>query len=293
MSAADEQGGQIKVAAGKGKTMLSRGSEWRRWEPHIHAPGTVMNNQLRRIDPRFAPPAGAVFTDRNKIVKTEAKSVGVPAVLLFRGRLALITLLLWAAFLVGYIRPSIFVTWVPTLGEGLGVAPSFAAIALSIGGVGLTVASLLIMPLLRRFGFIAIALWTVIAVPPLVVLGLTHVSNLEFVVLFVIVGFAGGGSQGGTSAMVGQLYPDECRGTGVSWALMMSRVGAVLGPIIAGVLLSRGVTVRELFLLMAVPVVLFIVCAFVLGLAHRRLLRAGDTRPMLPTMGEVRDAAKI
>lgn len=25
--------------------MLSQGSEWRRWEPHIHAPGTVMNNQ--------------------------------------------------------------------------------------------------------------------------------------------------------------------------------------------------------------------------------------------------------
>jgi hypothetical protein len=28
-----------------GKDMLSKGSEWRRWEPHIHAPGTVMNNQ--------------------------------------------------------------------------------------------------------------------------------------------------------------------------------------------------------------------------------------------------------
>ncbi|MGO9769345.1 MAG: hypothetical protein ACLPSW_07275, partial [Roseiarcus sp.] len=26
--------------------MLSRGSEWRRWEPHIHAPGTVMNDQF-------------------------------------------------------------------------------------------------------------------------------------------------------------------------------------------------------------------------------------------------------
>ena len=26
--------------------MLSRGSEWRRWEPDIHAPGTVMNNQF-------------------------------------------------------------------------------------------------------------------------------------------------------------------------------------------------------------------------------------------------------
>lgn len=26
--------------------MLNRGSEWRRWEPHIHAPGTVMSNQF-------------------------------------------------------------------------------------------------------------------------------------------------------------------------------------------------------------------------------------------------------
>jgi AAA domain, putative AbiEii toxin, Type IV TA system len=26
---------------------LNRGSEWRRWEPHIHAPGTVMNNQFK------------------------------------------------------------------------------------------------------------------------------------------------------------------------------------------------------------------------------------------------------
>jgi len=25
---------------------LNRGSEWRRWEPHIHAPGTAMNNQF-------------------------------------------------------------------------------------------------------------------------------------------------------------------------------------------------------------------------------------------------------
>lgn len=26
--------------------MLNRGSEWCRWEPHIHAPGTLMNNQF-------------------------------------------------------------------------------------------------------------------------------------------------------------------------------------------------------------------------------------------------------
>ena len=29
-----------------GRATLNRGSEWRRWEPHIHAPGTTMNNQF-------------------------------------------------------------------------------------------------------------------------------------------------------------------------------------------------------------------------------------------------------
>lgn len=31
--------------------MLSRGSQWRRWEPHIHAPGTILNNQFGGGDP--------------------------------------------------------------------------------------------------------------------------------------------------------------------------------------------------------------------------------------------------
>lgn len=31
--------------------MLNRGSEWRRWEPHVHTPGTVLNNQFAGADP--------------------------------------------------------------------------------------------------------------------------------------------------------------------------------------------------------------------------------------------------
>lgn len=30
--------------------MISSGSQWRRWEPHIHAPGTVLNNQFGGAD---------------------------------------------------------------------------------------------------------------------------------------------------------------------------------------------------------------------------------------------------
>ena len=31
--------------------MIGRGSEWHRWEPHIHAPGTILNNQFGSADP--------------------------------------------------------------------------------------------------------------------------------------------------------------------------------------------------------------------------------------------------
>jgi AAA domain, putative AbiEii toxin, Type IV TA system len=31
--------------------MICRGSEWHRWEPHIHAPGTILNNQFGSTDP--------------------------------------------------------------------------------------------------------------------------------------------------------------------------------------------------------------------------------------------------
>ena len=32
------------------KHMLNRGSEWHRWEPHIHAPGALLNNQFNGVN---------------------------------------------------------------------------------------------------------------------------------------------------------------------------------------------------------------------------------------------------
>lgn len=34
--------------------MISSGSEWHRWEPHIHAPGTIFNNQFGATEPWVA-----------------------------------------------------------------------------------------------------------------------------------------------------------------------------------------------------------------------------------------------
>lgn len=51
--------------------MNSRGSEWHRWEPHIHAPGTILNNQFGAADPW-----GAYLTSLERLTpKVEAVAV--------------------------------------------------------------------------------------------------------------------------------------------------------------------------------------------------------------------------
>ena len=51
--------------------MFSRGSEWHRWEPHIHAPGTIFNNKFGAGDPW-----GAYLTTlENAMPKIEAIAV--------------------------------------------------------------------------------------------------------------------------------------------------------------------------------------------------------------------------
>ena len=42
--------------------MISCGSEWHRWEPHIHAPSTILNNQFGAADPW-----GAYFTTLDSV----------------------------------------------------------------------------------------------------------------------------------------------------------------------------------------------------------------------------------
>jgi energy-coupling factor transporter ATP-binding protein EcfA2 len=47
----DKKSGGQQQTESRCMRMISRGSEWHRWEPHIHAPGTILNNQFGSADP--------------------------------------------------------------------------------------------------------------------------------------------------------------------------------------------------------------------------------------------------
>jgi MFS transporter, AAHS family, 4-hydroxybenzoate transporter len=66
------------------------------------------------------------------------------------------------------------------------------------------------------------------------------------------------------------VYPPSIRSTGVGWALGIGRLGAILGPLIGGVLIGLKWTSRDLFLAAAVPAAIAATSATALSVLLRR-----------------------
>jgi len=89
--------------------------------------------------------------------------------------------------------------------------------------------------------------------------------------LFVVVALAGAstiGTQIVANAYTGQFYPMGVRSTGLGWALGIGRVGAIIGPILIGVLVDMKLPLEQNFQLIAIPALVGMVA--VLFVNHRR-----------------------
>lgn len=72
----------------------------------------------------------------------------------------------------------------------------------------------------------------------------------------VLVGLFLNGTVSGINVIVPSLYPAESRATALGLAVAVSRLGAVLAPLIAGFLLQAGWTPGSMFQVFAIPAVL-------------------------------------
>ena len=81
-------------------------------------------------------------------------------------------------------------------------------------------------------------------------------------VLFILVGLAGAstiGTQILTYAYVGQYYPMSVRSTGIGWASGVGRSGAILAPIVIGMLVGMKLPLEQNFMAIAVPAVIALI----------------------------------
>ena len=78
-------------------------------------------------------------------------------------------------------------------------------------------------------------------------------------------GFCVVGGQNSANALAAIFYPTAMRSTGVGWSLGIGRIGAILGPLIGGLLLSLHWSNGALFLFGAVPLFCAAIAVTIMG----------------------------
>jgi AAHS family 4-hydroxybenzoate transporter-like MFS transporter len=96
-------------------------------------------------------------------------------------------------------------------------------------------------------GAVAIAAMPLLAIPFLLIGGLVDLGGDALLVLVGMMAFALIGGHLGMNSIAGMFYPSALRASGAGWATGVGKIGAILGPILAGIILSTGIPTRSIF----------------------------------------------
>ena len=215
--------------------------------------------RLRRLVARAAPemqiPSDARFTYRRPVNETQFSLK-----LLFSGYRRVATPIIWLAFFAESMTYLTLTAWLVVVLEQAGVAPMQAALAYSYSQLGAIVAILVLARLLDRFGPKASVLSACIAVAAIMSLGIPGLSPALLTTIAILAVACGSATHQSLIGIVGGFYPTIIRGNGVGYATGMGRFGAILGPIIAGYLLSSFPLHYALFFIAAPDLVVAAAC---------------------------------
>jgi AAHS family benzoate transporter-like MFS transporter len=196
---------------------------------------TTVGKILQKADPKFVP-----SEDDEYIVHTHSGNKASFKSLFVDGR-GLNTILLWVIMFINMFILFGLVVWIPKLmiGQGYDLGSSLLMVGMFAGG------AILGMPLIGRLtdllGYKRILIITnLLAAVFIAIFG----TKPDYPVLMTLLFFAGACIQGLTGAQLAYVsanYPLTIRATAVGWIYGMARLGAALGPILGGILLSKKV----------------------------------------------------
>lgn len=188
-----------------------------------------------------------------------------PVVNLFRGGYAFATVMFWIAAFTGLLVIYGLQTWLPKLmieaGYPLRSSLSFL-LTLCMAGLVITwVGSYLSDHLGKRRG----VLITLYVIGAMFIALLGFAGNIATFYLYVAVALGGGAvfsSQVIFNAYVAQYYQTNMRSTGMGWTLGIGRIGAIVGPLLGGILLAAKVPLYTHFLVFAILALITAVAIF-------------------------------
>ena len=192
----------------------------------------------------------AVLTTNDKA--EERSSVAA----LFSARYRMVTIAVFATYLLNWIAWFLLLLWMPTALKMLGLAGSQAAMGtVTVNGAFILFAIPLsiLLPKVnpRKLLLVMFGAGIVIAIG----LGL---AGSNFALVFVLIGLAGfgiGGQQLALNYLIANAYPTQLRATATGWGIGIGRLGSIVGSALGGVILT-GLGVPGYFMALAVPLVL-------------------------------------
>jgi MFS transporter, AAHS family, 4-hydroxybenzoate transporter len=220
---------------------------------------------LKRLNPALT------ITRHTQFIVRERRQSGVPLVKLFQQGRGPATLLMWTVYFMNLLNLYFLSSWLPTvttpLVKAAGVSTAYASLIGSTLQVGGVLGAVMLGPLINRFGFMKILTTCFLfACASIAMIGQPGLSlGLLFLVVF-LAGVGIVGSQSGLNALAATLYPTDLRSTGIGSGLGVGRLGSIVGPVVAGQLISAHWTTQSLFLAAAFPAL--ISAAVMIGIHH-------------------------
>ncbi len=171
----------------------------------------------------------------------------------YRGR----TLAIWLAYIV-LMSAFYFVTnWTPKILTDAGLsreAGISGGVLIAAGGV---VGGLVLGYLSGRFSIHRLgALYMLLAISAMSVFGVLDFVLATMLPVAFLIGFFLAGAIICLYAIVPDLYPARIRNTGTGWALGIGRMGAVIGPYVAGVLIGAGFERSTYYFALSLPILI-------------------------------------
>jgi MFS transporter, AAHS family, 4-hydroxybenzoate transporter len=211
---------------------------------------------IKRMRPNLQVNAETQF------VSTVSNKAKVSAKVLFSGKLAWVTPVVWAYYSISSLAVFFIGNWTPKLLVIKGFSDSRAAYINGFVGIGVAIACLLSGFYFDRFGFRRGALLHAIAAVCVYFLG--GLEPTAFVVLLFITGFFVNSAHMDITILAPIVYPSSCRNRGAGIAISAGRIGAMIGPYIGGILLKT----KPMSLLLAyvsIPLILAAILCYIAG----------------------------
>jgi MFS transporter, AAHS family, 4-hydroxybenzoate transporter len=229
---------------------------------------------LRRI-------TGQAIANATRFRLSETTLSGFSVWHLFAAGRAGMTLLLWAAFFMCLLVLLLLVQWLPSLLRDAGM-PLQTAIVTTVGfNVGGMLAPPVLGGLMDRFNPYLILACAFVATATFIAIAGNSVSSQT--ILMPAVFFAGAGvsgTQSSLNALAGTLYQTAIRSTGVGWALGIGRIGAIVGPLIGGLLVNLQWRAGSIILVAAAPMLIGAVAISILSQTRGARKAGGALTPL-------------